>query len=90
MNINEISPRQRVQLALQHQETDRTPVDFLATPETWANLKKYLGLPTEESIMKYFGVDVRHPRLQYIGPPLPGILMAATKTRGELPGNRPL
>jgi uroporphyrinogen decarboxylase len=66
-----ITPRERVQLALMHQETDRVPVDFLATPETWSVLKDYLGLPNEESIMKYFGVDVRHPRLRYVGPPLP-------------------
>jgi uroporphyrinogen decarboxylase len=68
---DEISPRERVQLALGHCETDRVPVDFLATPETWVVLKDYLGLPNEESIMKYFGVDVRHPRLRYVGPSLP-------------------
>ena len=71
MKKDEITPRQRVQLALGHQETDRVPVDFLATPETWAVLKDHLGLPNEESIMKYFGADVRHPRLRYVGPPLP-------------------
>ena len=71
MRKNEISPRERVRLALAHQETDRVPVDFLATPETWSKLQGYLGLPNEESIMEYFGVDVRHPRLRYVGPPLP-------------------
>jgi uroporphyrinogen decarboxylase len=68
---DEISPRERVQLALTHQETDRVPVDFLGTPETWSVLEGYLGLPNEEAIMMYLGVDVRHPRLQYIGPSLP-------------------
>ena len=71
MRVDEITPRERVQLALAHQETDRVPVDFLATPETWSKLEGYLGLPNEESIMEYFGVDVRHPRLRYVGPPLP-------------------
>jgi uroporphyrinogen decarboxylase len=71
MNKGKISPRERVKLALGHQATDRVPVDFLATPESWANLKAHLGLPNEESIMKYFGVDVRHPRLRHVGPPLP-------------------
>jgi uroporphyrinogen decarboxylase len=66
-----ITPRERVRLALQRQETDRVPVDFLATPESWDNLKGYLGLPNEESVMAYLGVDVRHPRLRYVGPPLP-------------------
>jgi uroporphyrinogen decarboxylase len=68
---DKISPRERVQLALTHQETDRVPVDFLGTPETWSVLEGYLGLPNEESIMLYLGVDARHPRLRYVGPPLP-------------------
>jgi uroporphyrinogen decarboxylase len=68
---DKITPRERVQLALQQRETDRVPVDFLATPETWSKLKDYLDLPNEESILEYFGVDVRHPRLQYIGPSPP-------------------
>ncbi|MEA3335392.1 MAG: uroporphyrinogen decarboxylase family protein [Chloroflexota bacterium] len=71
MNMGVITPRERVRLALQHQETDRVPVDFLATPETWSNLKAHLGLPNDESVLKYFGVDVRHPRWRYVGPPLP-------------------
>jgi uroporphyrinogen decarboxylase len=58
-------------LALQHQETDRVPVDFQATPECWARLKEYLGLPNEETALVYFGVDIRQPRFRYIGPPLP-------------------
>jgi len=33
-----LTPRRRVQIALSHQETDRTPVDFLATPEVWDKL----------------------------------------------------
>jgi hypothetical protein len=32
MPVSELSPRERVKLALQHQEPDRVPVDFLATP----------------------------------------------------------
>ncbi|GAB4527045.1 MAG: uroporphyrinogen decarboxylase family protein [Anaerolineae bacterium] len=71
MRKDAITPRERVQLALAHQETDRVPVDFLATPETWARLKSYLGLSSEEAVMQYFGVDIRHPRLRYVGPPLP-------------------
>lgn len=71
MRKDELTPRERVRLALARQETDRAPVDFLATPETWARLRDYLGLPNEEAIMTYFGVDVRHPRLRYVGPPLP-------------------
>ena len=68
---SELTSRQRVQLALQHRPTDRVPVDFLATPECWANLKKHLGLADEESVLKCLGVDLRQPRLRYGGPPLP-------------------
>ncbi len=71
MRRGEITPRERVKLALRHQETDRVPVDFLATPESWANLKEFLGLPSSEAVLKYLGIDVRHPRLRYVGPPLP-------------------
>ena len=66
---SEITPRERVKLALQHRETDRVPVDFLATPETWTALQHHLRLSDSESIMKYLGIDLRHPRLRYVGPP---------------------
>jgi hypothetical protein len=33
-----VTSRQRVQIALQHKEPDRIPVDFLATPEVWDKL----------------------------------------------------
>ncbi|MCX6080573.1 MAG: hypothetical protein NTW32_13655 [Chloroflexi bacterium] len=33
-----LTPRQRVRIAMKHQEPDRTPVDFLATPEVWDKL----------------------------------------------------
>jgi len=40
-----ITPRERVKTALGHQEPDRVPVDFLATPEVWRKLVAYFGLP---------------------------------------------
>ncbi len=64
-----LSPRERVQLALDHKETDRVPVDLLATEETWANLQRHLALDTPEAICRHLGVDLRHPRMEYIGPP---------------------
>ena len=42
MPVSELSPRERVKLALQHQEPDRVPVDFLATPEVWSKLEQHL------------------------------------------------
>ena len=65
-----ITPRERVLLALNHQDTDRVPVDFLATIETWAALQDYLRLPDREGVNKYLGIDLRHPRIQYVGPPI--------------------
>ena len=65
-----MSPRERVLLALEHRETDRVPTDFLATPETWARLKAHLGMEDREQVLRHLGVDVRHPRQPYVGPPI--------------------
>ncbi len=40
-----ISPRSRVLTALNHQQPDRQPVDFLATPEIWRQLQEHLAIP---------------------------------------------
>lgn len=66
--MNSVSPRERVRWALSHQETDRTPVDFLATPESLLRLQQFLGLPDEESVLQRLGIDLRHPRQVYKGP----------------------
>ena len=68
--MNELMPHERVTLALNHQETDRPPVDFLATPETWARLKTYLRFEDNEGLLSFLGIDLRQPRQRYIGPPL--------------------
>ena len=71
MPVSELSPRERVKLALQHQEPDRVPVDFLATPEVWTKLEQYLSPdpntvgasayfdPAWEAILRMFEVDCR-------------------------------
>jgi uroporphyrinogen decarboxylase len=46
------------------------PVDFMATAETWAKLKGHLGVASSEELLQRFGVDLRHPRQPYMGPPL--------------------
>ena len=38
MSNNSITPRERVLTALRHEQPDRIPVDFLATPEIWQHL----------------------------------------------------
>ncbi|MCZ2075173.1 MAG: hypothetical protein HUU41_05380 [Bryobacteraceae bacterium] len=70
MRPGSLCPRERVLLALTHRETDRVPVDFLATAETWTNVKTFLGTADEERVLQLLGVDLRHPRQPYIGPPL--------------------
>lgn len=65
-----ISPRERTLLALAHRETDRIPVDFLGTPETRTLLRNELGEPDDEAALRCLGVDLRHPRQPYLGPPL--------------------
>ena len=65
---DELTPRERVLLALDHQETDRVPVDFIATPESLARLASYLGCQHEDEVLRHLGVDLRHPRQPYTGP----------------------
>ena len=68
MPRNELTPRERVLLALAHRDSDRTPVDFLATPEAWARLQEHVGAGVP--LLRRLGIDVRHPRQPYIGPAL--------------------
>ncbi len=65
---SDLTPRERVLLALSHRGTDRIPVDFLATPETWAGLQEYLGAADPDTLLQDLGADLRHPRQPYIGP----------------------
>ena len=64
-----LTPRERVLLALDHQETDRAPVDFLATAEAGAAVREFLAIDDPEALLRHLGVDLRHPRQPYIGPP---------------------
>ncbi len=41
-----IAPRERVLSSLAHEQPDRVPVDFLATPEIWEKLRQHFGLDT--------------------------------------------
>ncbi|MGE5647688.1 MAG: uroporphyrinogen decarboxylase family protein [Acidobacteriota bacterium] len=68
--MTELKPRERVLLALDRKETDRVPVDFLATPEVWAALERYLGVSGHELVLQVLGADLRHPRQPYAGPAL--------------------
>jgi uroporphyrinogen decarboxylase len=70
-NNQSISPRQRVLTTLRRQQPDRTPVDFLATPEIWERLLEKIQPdvasighsdyfdPAWEAILRHFEVDCR-------------------------------
>jgi uroporphyrinogen decarboxylase len=70
-NGNHITPRERVLTALRHEEPDRVPVDFLATPEIWQRLVEKIRPDVErvghseyfdpawEAILRHFDVDCR-------------------------------
>jgi uroporphyrinogen decarboxylase len=59
-------PRERVLAAIDHKETDRTPVDFWAEEPVWERLLADLGLKSRDALLEQFDVDVR-----YISPVYP-------------------
>ena len=66
-----MNSRERVQLALSHQQPDRVPIDYWATAETNQRLLEHFGLTSQEELLQRLGVDFRYiegPR--YIGPEL--------------------
>ncbi|HBY94716.1 MAG: hypothetical protein M5U01_02175 [Ardenticatenaceae bacterium] len=66
-----MTPRQRVDSAIQQQEPDRVPTDFLATPEIWDRLVESLQPDTghirpsefinlaQEALLRHFEIDCR-------------------------------
>ncbi|MFH0794541.1 MAG: uroporphyrinogen-III decarboxylase, partial [bacterium] len=66
-----MNSRERVLLALAHQEPDRVPVDCWTSSEITARLLEKLGFSTEEELREHFGVDFHYiPGPQYVGPEL--------------------
>jgi uroporphyrinogen decarboxylase len=63
-----ITPRQRVEMALHHEEPDRVPFDFWAVPEVWASLRRYLDTDDDADVLRLLGVDCRWVRTDYVGP----------------------
>ena len=52
--------RERVFRALNHKEPDRIPIDYWATPEVNAKLRKKYGFSSQEELLKFFDVDFRY------------------------------
>lgn len=62
-----MSPRERVNTALEHRQPDRVPCDLWAVPEVRARLAEYFGVPWEE-VLQRLEVDVRWVAPEYVGP----------------------
>ncbi|UCD29738.1 MAG: hypothetical protein JSV03_04440 [Planctomycetota bacterium] len=60
---------ERVSLALAHQEPDRVPIDYWASPEINKKILERFGFSTQEELLQHFDVDFRYiDGPQYIGP----------------------
>ncbi len=62
-------PRERVMRALEHQNTDRVPLDFWATPEMWEKLQKHFGTTSKTEVLEHLCVDIRDYKPLYVGEP---------------------
>lgn len=49
MSTQALTPRERVRLALNHQEPDRVPIDITWTKVPYMDVRKQLGLPEEDA-----------------------------------------
>ncbi len=64
-----MNARERVALALNHEEADRVPIDYWATSSVTRMLLAHFGLSSEEELLQHLDVDFRYiPGPQYVGP----------------------
>lgn len=66
-----MNPRERTLAALAHEQPDRVPLDFSATPEVWAMLQAHFCTEHRGAVLDALHVDVRGVSGRYVGPPLP-------------------
>lgn len=55
-----MTPRERVLVAIERRQPDRTPRDFWAEPPTWNRLLAYVGHQDRERLLRELGIDIRH------------------------------
>lgn len=69
-----LSPRERVRMALAHQQPDRVPVDLWAVPEVRERLQAAFGDISWVDVLHRLRVDIRWVAPDYVGPErsLPG------------------
>ena len=68
----DLSPWERVEMALAHREPDRVPFDLWAVPEVWEKLRLALGfdasdLTADETVLRLLGIDCRMVVPRYVG-----------------------
>lgn len=63
-------PRERVLTALSHKTPDRTPCNYLSTPEVDEKLKKHFRTDSMDVVLEKLNVDIRVIDTPYIGPSL--------------------
>jgi uroporphyrinogen decarboxylase len=59
-----MNSRERVLLAINHQEPDRVPLDWSGEPEVSAALQAHFGVRGHEELLRCLHVDLRHVGLQ--------------------------
>jgi len=67
-----MTSKERVLATMNHQVTDRVPINYLSNPGIDLKLKKHFGLKANQSeeLMDILGVDFRGIGVNYTGPSL--------------------
>jgi uroporphyrinogen decarboxylase len=63
-----MEPYERIVAAVQHRQPDRAPIDYIATPEFQALLKRHFGVEDDETIYRKVGADIRRVDGRFVGP----------------------
>ncbi len=85
--MQKLSSKQRVLLAVSHQDTDRVPVDYFVRRDVTHRLMKYLSIETVEELYIRLGIDFRKIPLKETIPAFEksanGILGGSSEKSGE-------
>ncbi len=65
-----MTPRERVLTALAHKQPDRTPCNYIGTPEADEKLFSHFKTRDKDDVLTGLGVDLRILPYEYIGPEL--------------------
>lgn len=79
-----MTSKERVLMAINHEETDRVPMDYWAWAEVNNNLQTNLDLEGYDELLDHLGIDIRTVRAPYVGPPDCWDALKGAKTAEEL------